>query len=52
MTNKLTMTLDTKMCAETALYMYEEYRKAMQPPLYRFLQFDEWLKDILKEKND
>jgi hypothetical protein len=39
--------LDQKACAEVALYMYEQYKIA---PSQRFmyLQFDEWLRKLIK----
>lgn len=43
------LTLGTKQCAEVALHMYQEWQKAMQPPLLIFVSFDEWLKKLLKE---
>lgn len=38
--------LDTDQCAEVALYMYEEWKKAMQPPLFIYKTFPEWLKQL------
>lgn len=43
-------TLGSKDCARIAKYMYQKYKKAMKPPLYKFLQFEEWLDEILKSK--
>ena len=38
--------LDTRQCAEIALAMYGEWQKAMQPPLYSYKQFPDWLSDL------
>lgn len=45
-----TIQLDSKNCAKVALYMYKEYKKAMEPPVYRILSFEEWLNNILEVK--
>ena len=50
--NNETLTLDTYNCAKVALYMYEEYKKAMQPPVYRVLSFEEWLEKIMENTKD
>lgn len=42
-------TLDTKQCAQVALAMYKEWEKAMEPPLYIFIQFQDWLQALTKE---
>jgi hypothetical protein len=44
---ELELTLGTEQCAEIALYMYREWQKAMQPPLYVYVNFDEWLQKLI-----
>lgn len=45
--SKTEMVLDTKGCAEVALYMYREWQKAMEPPLFIYKQFPDWLEGLL-----
>lgn len=40
--------LSSKECCEVALYMWEQYKKAMRPPLLTFVEFEDWLNMILK----
>ncbi len=40
--------LTPQSCAQVALHMYQEYQKAMQPPLFRVLSFEEWLTKIIE----
>jgi len=40
--------LDAKSCALVAQYMWEEYKKSQQPPLFTTMTFDEWLQRILE----
>lgn len=44
--------LNPKQCAEVALYMYTEWQKAMQPPIFTYKQFDTWLHEIIDRENE
>ena len=46
---ELTMELDTEQCVEVALYMYQQWQEAMEPPLLIYKDFPTWLKDLLVE---
>ena len=41
--------LDTKACLQIAQSVYNEYLKAMEPPLYIFMTFPEWLTKGLEQ---
>ena len=38
--------LNTAQCVKVALYMYQEWEKAMQPPLFCYYSFPDWLKRL------
>ena len=38
--------LNTAQCVKVALYMYQEWEKAMQPPLLIWRSFPDWLKQL------
>lgn len=38
--------LNTEQCAKIALYMYEKWQEAMEPPLLIFKSFPDWLKQL------
>jgi hypothetical protein len=44
--------LSTEQCAEVALYMYQEWQKSMQPPLYIYKTFPEWLQALKQPNGD
>ena len=48
--------IETKACLQIAQTVYNEYLKAMRPPLYIFMSFPEWitkgLEQIDKESED
>ncbi len=41
------LVLDTRQCCEVALYMYQEWERAMQPPLYVYRTFPDWLEQVI-----
>jgi len=41
--------LETKACLQIAQSVYNEYLKAMEPPLYIFMTFPEWLTKGLEQ---
>ena len=41
--------LPAHVCAEIALYMHQEYRKAMHQHLVRTLSFEEWLHQVIEK---
>jgi len=43
MTEYETITISTEACIKIAMMMWNEYVKAMEPPLYVFLSFPDWL---------
>lgn len=47
------LNLDYQQCAEVALYMYQEWQQAMQPPIFIYKNFDQWLEELkTKEQNN
>ena len=51
MTNEiLEATLDTKQCADIALYMYHNWQEEMKPPIYKYIKFEDWLYNLLEEE--
>jgi hypothetical protein len=44
-----TITLPAHVCAEIALHMHHEYRKAMHQHINRTLSFEEWLHRIVEK---
>ena len=43
---ELEIELDTQQCVEVALYMYEQWRKAMKPPVFAVYDFPTWLAQL------
>jgi len=41
-------TISSKQCAEISLYMYREWERAMQPPVFAMKSFPDWLDLIIK----
>ena len=41
--------IETKACLQIAQSVYNEYLKAMEPPLYIFMTFPEWLTKGLEQ---
>ena len=42
--------LDTKSCAQVALYMYQQYKEFYNKPSFMVLSFEDWLAKLI-EKN-
>ena len=43
--------LGAKQCAEVALFMYGQWKKAMQPPVFMVIPFEEWLQKVISTAN-
>ena len=41
--------IETKACLQIAQSVYNEYLKAMEPPLYIFMSFPEWIAKGLEQ---
>ena len=39
--------LDSQTCGRIALHVYQQYKEAMQPPIFRVMSFEEWLKKVI-----
>lgn len=44
--DEIEYTLDAQQCAQVSLYMYEQWQKAMEPPLLVYKTFPEWLLQV------
>ena len=44
--------LETKACLQIAQSVYNEYLKAMEPPLYIFMTFPEWIAKGLEQMGE
>lgn len=44
----LEVELDSKQCAEVALYMYQQWQEAMKPPVYAVYDFPTWLNKCIE----
>lgn len=52
MTEVIKESLDAKTCAEVALYMYNNYKEEMKPPVYSILSFEDWLHRLIDSEKD
>lgn len=39
--------LDSQTCGRIALHVYQQYKEAMKPPIFKVLSFEEWLKKVI-----
>lgn len=42
--------LNTAQCVKVSLYMYREWQKAMEPPLFIYRSFPDWLYSLEQAK--
>lgn len=44
--------LNQKQCAEVALYMFQEYQQAMEPPIFAVISFEDWLHRLINQEDN
>lgn len=44
------MQLSSKTVAQIALFMYQKYQEAMQPPVFAIIPFEDWLQTIIDKE--